>query len=194
MQSTVEFDYVNQAWVVDGIVQDCGHIEPCYCFGRTHKGQKHVDLCKSSACNVCHALNTSLHYADQPMQIPVDYINTTVNDTPVSIKVTRKVWSKGDVKEWLAKCEEKSDCSKTRAIVTRALLFMYARQTQDEQSSQQTSHSNGIGFTGVDAEFLSSVAQKCIKYKNDISPKQFIYVRKKLVKYSGQLVEFANSL
>lgn len=108
--------------------------------------------------------------------------------------MSQLIWTKKLVKAWLVKCEDKAECVKTRALVTRALIFMYARQTQDEQSQLVTSHTNGIGFTGVDAFFLSSVAEKCIKYHVDISPKQFLYVRKKLVKYSGQLVEFANTL
>ena len=36
------YDYINQAWVMDGIYQDCGHAENfiCSCFGRKHKGQE----------------------------------------------------------------------------------------------------------------------------------------------------------
>ena len=171
-----QFDYTNQCWIVDGIIQECGHkwSEDCGCYGRKHAGTKHSDLCKSSHCDVCHAINIGL----------TDKFDTC----------PKFVWTKAQVKLWLVKCEPKSECAKTRALITRALLFMYARQTADEQATQATRQSNGIGFTGVDAEFLSSVAQRCTKYNQDISPKQFVYVRKKLVKYSGQLVEFANSL
>ena len=36
------YDYTNQAWVMDGRYQDCGHAETfnCSCFGRKHKGQE----------------------------------------------------------------------------------------------------------------------------------------------------------
>ena len=34
------YDYTNQAWVVDGVYQDCGHPNvDCGCFAREHKGQ-----------------------------------------------------------------------------------------------------------------------------------------------------------
>lgn len=35
-----EYDYVNQAWVIDGTYQRCGHQgESCGCFGRLHAGE-----------------------------------------------------------------------------------------------------------------------------------------------------------
>ena len=55
------FDYDNQAWIVKGVYEDCGHVEPgttvdpgqpggpggepyvageCGCYGRLHKGEK----------------------------------------------------------------------------------------------------------------------------------------------------------
>jgi hypothetical protein len=35
------FDYVNQAWTVDGLYVACGHpaSDPCGCFGKLHAGQ-----------------------------------------------------------------------------------------------------------------------------------------------------------
>lgn len=37
----VRFDYVNQAWIIDGEVQDCGHpaAMDCSCYGRSHAGE-----------------------------------------------------------------------------------------------------------------------------------------------------------
>lgn len=46
----------------------------------------------------------------------------------------------------------------TRAI-ERALVALFAEQTADEQHTKSTNHSNGQGFTGVDANFLSDLAQ-----------------------------------
>jgi len=40
----------------------------------------------------------------------------------------------------------------------RAILLVYANQTQDEKSSGNTKHENGTGFNGTDAQFLSSLA------------------------------------
>lgn len=40
----------------------------------------------------------------------------------------------------------------------RALLVVYENQTLDEKRAGDTAHDNGVGFTGSDARFLSSVA------------------------------------
>lgn len=77
-----------------------------------------------------------------------------------------------------------------RAALTRALLFLYARQTADEQQSGATAHFNGMGFSGCDAEFLSNVARSAQKY-GGITAGQAPYVAKKLAKYTGQLLELA---
>ncbi len=39
--SDIEFDYLNQAWIVDGRYVNCGHPENmnCGCFGRLHANQ-----------------------------------------------------------------------------------------------------------------------------------------------------------
>lgn len=36
-----EYDYINQCWVVDGIIQRCGHPEDsdCRCYGKEHEGE-----------------------------------------------------------------------------------------------------------------------------------------------------------
>ena len=36
------YDYINQAWVVDGVYVRCGHPETmnCRCYGRTHEGEQ----------------------------------------------------------------------------------------------------------------------------------------------------------
>lgn len=35
------FDYANQVWVIDGIIQRCGHPESmdCKCYGKIHAGE-----------------------------------------------------------------------------------------------------------------------------------------------------------
>lgn len=37
----IRFDYENQAWVVDGLYERCGHPEEmrCGCYGRLHAGE-----------------------------------------------------------------------------------------------------------------------------------------------------------
>ena len=34
------YDYTNQAWIVNGVYQSCGHPKPCTCFGTVHAGEK----------------------------------------------------------------------------------------------------------------------------------------------------------
>ena len=33
------YDYKNQAWVVDGRYQRCGHLKSCSCYGLVHEGE-----------------------------------------------------------------------------------------------------------------------------------------------------------
>lgn len=41
-ESKTEFDYEKQCWVVDGVVQRCGHPDhmDCQCYGKEHEGEK----------------------------------------------------------------------------------------------------------------------------------------------------------
>ena len=73
----------------------------------------------------------------------------------------------------------------------RAIQKIFERQTFDEQQSEATHHLNQMGFTGVDAEFLSSVAKQFSKY-NRLSPKQMYFVKKKMPKYWMQIIEIAD--
>lgn len=38
------YDYVNRAWLIDGVYADCDHPETldCGCYGRLHKGEAYV--------------------------------------------------------------------------------------------------------------------------------------------------------
>lgn len=94
-------------------------------------------------------------------------------------------WTKDTVRTWIQNCNVDND--KHRAALSRALLFLYSRQTADEQSSQTTNHDNGMGFSGFDAEFLSSVAQGVQRYGN-MTPRQAMVVKKRLARYAGQLL------
>jgi hypothetical protein len=81
----------------------------------------------------------------------------------------------------------KHQLSTNSAWALRALTTIYARQTQDEQASGVTNHHNDIGFSGADAEILSSFA---VQYSNrgTLSPKQMALVFKKMPKYSKQVL------
>lgn len=72
----------------------------------------------------------------------------------------------------------------------RGLLRIYENQTDDEQSSETTRHHNNIGFTGADAEILSSMAKQVIAGRR-MSVKQMAIILKKMPKYSAQLERIA---
>lgn len=70
--------------------------------------------------------------------------------------------------------------------VARALVVIYEFQTADEQATSTTSHANGVGFSGRDAEFGSSLAQKVLKGWA-LSEKQLNAGRRMVKKYWRQL-------
>jgi hypothetical protein len=74
----------------------------------------------------------------------------------------------------------------------QCLLKLYERQTTDEQLSEETKHVNNIGFSGADANILSSFAKQVLQWKSEtnprypspLSPRQMEILRKKLQKYA----------
>ena len=78
----------------------------------------------------------------------------------------------------------------------RALEIVYAGQTSEEQMHGSTYNLNGIGFSGCDAEILSSFAEqlekKRVKYGAGarLSPKQEALVMKKMKKYAKQIIGY----
>lgn len=75
------------------------------------------------------------------------------------------------------------------AWATRAIVKLHEMQTFDEQNSQMTKESNGVGFNGTDATILSSFADQ-INRGRTLSPKQLAIAFKKLPKYSRQVIGF----
>jgi hypothetical protein len=80
----------------------------------------------------------------------------------------------------------KTKLSTDKAWACRAVVKLYERQTLAEQSAQTTNEENGVGFTGTDAEFLSSIAEKLIKGWN-MTEKQMAWIFKKVPKYWRQV-------
>jgi hypothetical protein len=68
-----------------------------------------------------------------------------------------------------------------------ALLLIFSLQTSDEQNSDETSELNGVGFTGTDANLLSSFAKQ-YERRGTLSPKQMVLVFKKMPKYWNQIL------
>jgi len=72
----------------------------------------------------------------------------------------------------------------------RGILCIFARQTADEQSVNQTKWHNGVGFGAVDAEILSSFAKQ-IENGRTLSQRQIEVARKCMRKYAMQLARIA---
>lgn len=68
----------------------------------------------------------------------------------------------------------------------KGMLKIYERQTADEQISEETKHVNDIGFSGCDANILSSFSKQFLT-KDYLSEKQLVFVFKKMPKYWAQL-------
>jgi hypothetical protein len=76
--------------------------------------------------------------------------------------------------------------------VVRGLIAIYERQTEAEKNTQATLENNGIGFSGCDAEILSSFV-KWYKEHGYLSPKQLAISRNKITRYWKQLLQVAAS-
>jgi len=72
----------------------------------------------------------------------------------------------------------------------RGLMVVYANQTAEEQSTGTTRDDNGVGFTGCDAEFLTSCAMQ-YKRRGTLTQKQTAWVMKKISKYVKQVMHAA---
>jgi hypothetical protein len=91
-----------------------------------------------------------------------------------------KVWNKESIQHLLDSNDE---------AVSKALMTIYARQTAAEKASQATVEHNGRGFTGTDAEFLSSIASRLPGYGYRLTARQLPHVRRKMRKYWRQLLD-----
>lgn len=94
-----------------------------------------------------------------------------------------------DTPRWTKQTIADRIASDDRAL-ERGILAIYARQTADEQATEATRHRNGAGFTGADAELLSSFAKQ-IQRGRRLTAKQLPYARRKMAKYAGQLLRVA---
>lgn len=87
----------------------------------------------------------------------------------------------------------KSQLGTNKIWALKALVRIYQEnQTVDEQVSKTTSHDNGIGFSGCDAEFLSSLAEQYLR-RGNLSDKQMSFVFKKMPKYARQVVAMSDA-
>lgn len=103
-------------------------------------------------------------------------MNAAAQAAPVSH--TREVWSRSRV---IALIE-----SNDKAAI-RALLVVYGNQTASEKASHTAAEHNGIGFSQMDAEILTSFAQ-FYNRAGFLSAKQMTILKKKIVRYWKQVL------
>lgn len=83
------------------------------------------------------------------------------------------------------------------AALEEALLAIYQRQTRDEQSAGTTTHQNGVGFTGIDANRGTYCAKWLLDDRGNRLPHRhltgrfLVWARKAMPKYGGQLASMA---
>jgi hypothetical protein len=98
------------------------------------------------------------------------------------MEVNERVWTKDEIKHLL---------DTSPKMVYRSVVKIFEKQTEDEQRAETTSHHNGVGFNGIDAEIMSSFAKQIMRGKK-LSDKQYAIAHKKIKKYAGQLTKIAN--
>lgn len=80
-----------------------------------------------------------------------------------------------------------------KAWAIKALVRIYQEnQTAQEQVAETTNENNGIGFTGTDGNFLSSLARQQIE-RGFLTNKQMEFLFAKMPKYARQVVAFADT-
>lgn len=73
------------------------------------------------------------------------------------------------------------------SAVIRGLLKIYEYQTMEEKNSLATIHNNGVGFSGVHGNIMSSFAE-FYKKSGFLTPKQIAVARKIMLHYVNQLL------
>jgi membrane protease subunit (stomatin/prohibitin family) len=90
-------------------------------------------------------------------------------------------------KQLLAMFKEQLSTRPNQAI--KALMFVYAKQTEVEKRAKETLDSNGVGFN-IDAKFFSSLAE-FYKSRGFLTEKQMGVLMKKISKYANQIMNHA---
>ena len=85
----------------------------------------------------------------------------------------------------------KTKLSTSKTWANAALLKIYEYQTKAEQDHMATLEHNGVGFSGTDAEILSSFATQ-FERRKWLSNKQQAIVMKKMKKYWRQILKVSD--
>lgn len=72
-------------------------------------------------------------------------------------------------------------------FIFKVIEIVYANQSSEEQAGGYTRHQNGKGFTGFDANFMTSIHGQ-LKQGRTLSPKQLTIVIKIMRKYWAQAI------
>lgn len=72
------------------------------------------------------------------------------------------------------------------AWALRGLMRIYEMQTPQEQEVELTVYHNGVGFSGVDADILTSFVKQ-YQRKGSLSEKQMNILFQRMPRYAGQL-------
>lgn len=101
--------------------------------------------------------------------------------------------NKDAIKALFAQSYQRARCPRTNKVrpvhiinLEQALLNVYDNQTMDEQDAEVTSHANGVGFNGRDAEFGSSLAKQILAGRW-LSRNQLAALGRMMPKYWRQL-------
>lgn len=74
--------------------------------------------------------------------------------------------------------------------LVRGLVALLARQVEDEITAETTKYRNARGFNSSDAAILTSLGRQW-QTRQWLSDRQMTLVRRKMLKYSGQLARIA---
>lgn len=85
----------------------------------------------------------------------------------------------------------KAQLATSAAWAIKGMLKIYEFQTNDEKAAETTRYNNDVGFSGCDANILSSFCQQ-IERGRTLSPKQMALVFKKMPKYWSQLLSLSD--
>lgn len=98
-------------------------------------------------------------------------------------KVQEK-WNRLNIRALLERSDE---------AVIRGMLRIYEYQTPEEKVNGVTVEDNGMGFNGVDSDYLTNLVVY-YQHHGRLSERQIFHARKKMLKYSGQLARIANAM
>lgn len=168
-----------------------------------NKGKKHIKRTKSWATNTRDMAREVYRLAVQRAdwvkkrrieagieQAPATTLPASVDDIPLQAKVdgvkslalTLTFPTKKARRDYV-----RSQINSSASWQVLTLATVYAGQTEDEKASETTTEDNGIGFTGFDGEFGTSLGNQFTQ-KGWLSKKQMAVLPKMMVKYADQLI------